>query len=126
MLTKSTAANAEGTLRRVLGTIVGLMLAGSAFGMLGAIVFPGGNANPPWRDVEKREIAAQRARPNPLRSDKPAIKVVVHCNNGRDTGALRDAHHPDARSSAVAAGGRNAPLIPARCDGPQGGGASRL
>ena len=127
MLTKSTAGNAEGTLRRVLGTIVGLMLAGSAFGMLGAIVFPERNVNPPpWRDAERRESTAQRARPNSVRSDKPAIKVVVHCNNGRDTGALRDAHHRDGRPSAVAVGGRTVPLIQARCDGPQGGGASRL
>ena len=116
-----------GTLRRVLGTIVALMLAGSALGMLGALVFPERNANPPsWKDADRRESAGQRVQPNSLRSINPTIRVIAHCTNGRDIGALHDTHHLDGRPSTDAAGRPNLPLVQARCDGPQGRGAGRL
>ena len=51
----TTADNDPGRLRRVLGTIVAMMLAGSAFGLLGALIYPEWGAKPPaWRDADKR------------------------------------------------------------------------
>jgi hypothetical protein len=56
-----------GRLRRVLGTIVAMMLAGSAFGLLGALIHPEWGAKPPaWTEAEKRPPATA---PVPVRLD---------------------------------------------------------
>jgi hypothetical protein len=127
MLTKSTAGKDVGTLRRVLGTMVALMLAGGGLGVLGALVYPAKQANlPTWKDADRRASVLQQVRPNSVRSLNPTIRVVAHCSDGRDIGALHDAHNLDGKPSAGAAVGRNLPLVHARCDGPQRGGAGRL
>jgi len=62
-----TTAKEAGTLRRVLGTIVALMLAGSALGLMGALIFPERQAPPPsWKDADKRtrERVPERVRLN--------------------------------------------------------------
>jgi hypothetical protein len=60
-----------GTLRRVLGTIVALMLIGSALGMLGALIYPDRKANLlSWKDADRqtgqsglRHVRLNLARP---------------------------------------------------------------
>lgn len=127
MLTKSTAGKDVGTLRRVLGTMVALMLAGGGLGVLGALVYPAKQASlPTWKDADRRASILQQVRPNSVRNLNPTVRVIAHCSNGRDIGALPDAHRPDGKLSTGAAVGRNLPLVHAHCDGPQRGGAGRL
>jgi hypothetical protein len=65
----TTADNNELTVRRVLGTIVALMLAGSALGMLGALIHPEKPNPPPWKEADRppQGGAVQRVRLNPVR-----------------------------------------------------------
>ena len=65
----TTADNDGTTVRRVLGTIVALMLAGSALGMLGALIHPEKANPPPWKDADRHPQggAVQRVRLNPMR-----------------------------------------------------------
>jgi hypothetical protein len=65
----TTADNNELTVRRVLGTIVALMLAGSALGMLGALIHPEKPNPPPWKEADRppQGGAVQRVRLNPAR-----------------------------------------------------------
>lgn len=129
-MTESTASKDARTLmRRVFGTMVALMLAGSGLGLLGALVYPDGNANPPSSsDAERRmpESARQLVRQNSVRGVNPTIKVIAHCNNGRDVGALHDAHHLNGRPFTGAAGGRNVALVQTGCNGSQRRSAGRL
>jgi hypothetical protein len=129
MLIKSTAGKDAGALRRVLGIMVGLMLAGAGLGLLGAIVFPELDTNrlpSSVADGRMPESARQLIRPRPLRTTSPTINVIAHCDSGRGMGALHDAHHPDGRRHIGAVGGRNLPLVQARCDSPVRGGTGRL
>jgi hypothetical protein len=76
----TTANENAGKLRRVLGTIVAMMLAGSGFGLLGALIHPEMKANPPsWKNVDRRtrEIAVHRVRLNLSRPIKPDQHVRV-------------------------------------------------
>jgi hypothetical protein len=59
----TTADMDAGRLRRVLGTIVAMMLAGSAFGLLGALIYPDWGAKPPaWTEADKRPPATAPVR----------------------------------------------------------------
>jgi hypothetical protein len=75
-----TTAKEAGTLRRVLGTIVALMLAGSALGLMGALIFPERQVPPPsWKDADRRtrERAPERVRLNvtpPIGRDQRKVK----------------------------------------------------
>jgi hypothetical protein len=65
-----TAADKDaGGLRRVLGTIVAMMLAGSALGLLGALIYPEWGAKPPaWSEADKRTPGRT---PVPVRLELP-------------------------------------------------------
>lgn len=115
--------------RRVLGTMVALMLMGSGFGLLGVLVVPERNAYRPLpREIAKRipESARQLVQPISLHGVNPAIKVIAHCNNGRHIGALRDGHHVDGGPFTGVAASRNPVAVQTRCDGPERRGGGRL
>jgi hypothetical protein len=115
--------------RRVLGTVVALILIGSALGMLGALVFPEKGTYPArWRDADRRPAQSprQKVRPNSLRRINPTIKVVAHCKSDGDNGALHAAHYLDRRPFIAPADGRRLPLVQARCDEPKRRGTGRL
>ena len=71
--------------RRVLGTIVAMMLAGSALGMLGALIFPDKQTSlPAWKDADRQSqrralerVRLELTRNKPAQRGAAAAKPVV-------------------------------------------------
>ena len=112
----TTADRDTGTLRRVLGTIVAMMLAGSALGMLGAFIFPARQARPPpWEDADRqtRGSVPERVRQN-LTRNKPAPRGVA-AKPVVDRITRRVGHvQPHKMERALAPPGEAHPLRPTR------------
>jgi hypothetical protein len=98
----STGGKDPGMLRRVLGTIVALMLAGSGLGLLGALVYPESQDRAPLtRDADSR------MRPNVL---QPSRLQPVRLNLAKPIGHERG----NKTQRILAPSGQAKPLRPTR------------